>query len=202
MGMQLDPSGRVSSELAGVRVFFDDVAAPLLYAQAQQINAQVPWELAGQSTTRIRVEYNGVSMASQGVSVAQSVPAFFRAKYDSPQGAILNEDGTLNSADNPAKRGSVVAIFGTGGGVTNPASVTGGFTPLAPLVFLALPVSVTVGISKAEVVFQGAAPTIMSGMMQINFRVPEFITSGPQSVGVKVGDVASDPQAVVTIAIQ
>jgi uncharacterized protein (TIGR03437 family) len=208
VGMQLDPSGRVSSELAGVRVFFDDVAVPLLYAQAQQINAQVPWEVAGQSSTQVRVEYNGVFMASTHVPVAPAVPGLFRAKYDSHQGAILNEDGTLNSADNPAKRGSVVAIFGTGGGVTNPASVTGGFTPLAPLTFLTLPVTVTVGIgnslvsAKADVVFQGAAPTLLSGIMQINFRIPEFASLGSQNVSVKIGDTVSDPQALVTIAIQ
>jgi uncharacterized protein (TIGR03437 family) len=203
VGMQLDSSGNVSNQLAGVRVLFDDIPAPLLYAQAQQINAQVPWEVAGQSNTQIRVEYNGVSMASMRVPVAQSAPAFFRANYYSQQGAILNEDGTVNSASNPARRGSVVAIFGTGGGVTDPSSVTGGFTPLAPLAFLTLPVSVTVGISKAEVVFKGAAPTLVSGVMQINFRIPDFASPGAaQSVSVKIGDTASDPQALVTIAIQ
>jgi len=202
-GMQLDSSGKVSSQLAGVRVFFDNIAAPLLYVQAQQINAQVPWEVASQSSVQVRVEYNGVSMASMRVPVAQSVPALFRARYDSLQGAILNEDGTLNSASNPARRGSVVAIFGTGGGATNPASVTGAFAPLAPLAFLTLPVSVKVGLSNAEVVFQGAAPTLVSGIMQINFRIPDVAATGPaQSVSVKIGDAASDPQALVTIAIQ
>jgi uncharacterized protein (TIGR03437 family) len=205
VGMQLDSSGKVSNQLAGVRVFFDDIAAPLLYAQAQQINAQVPWEVVSQSTTQVRVEYNGVFMGSMRVPVVQSVPAIFRAKYNSQQGAILNEDATLNSATNPARRGSVVAMFGTGGGVTNPGSVTGGFTPLAPLAFLTLPVSVTIGIanSNAEVVYKGAAPTLVSGIMQINFRIPDFISPGPaQSVSVKIGDTASNPQALVTIAIQ
>jgi len=35
----------------------------------------------------------------------------------------LNEDGTVNSPRNPAKRGSRVVLFGTGGGATVPPSV-------------------------------------------------------------------------------
>jgi hypothetical protein len=42
---QTGPDGRATTELANVRVFFDDTPAPLLYAQANQINAVVPWEM-------------------------------------------------------------------------------------------------------------------------------------------------------------
>ena len=40
---QIGPDGKVSTELAGVQVFFDNNPAPLLYVQSQQINAIVPW---------------------------------------------------------------------------------------------------------------------------------------------------------------
>jgi uncharacterized protein (TIGR03437 family) len=130
VGAQLDSDGHFTTSLAGTRVFFDGIAAPLLYAQSQQINVQVPWELSGAATTRVHVESNGASTEIITVPLAPSRPAFFYGDYVTHQGAILNANGTLNSVSNPAVRGSAVAIFGTGGGPTNPASVTGASTPI------------------------------------------------------------------------
>ena len=53
------PDGSAPRELAGVRVLFNDLPAPLLYVQSQQINTIVPFELAGRATTKLRIEYNG-----------------------------------------------------------------------------------------------------------------------------------------------
>ena len=128
--LQFDSSEKIATTLAGVRVFFDEFRAPILYAQSEQINAQVPWELAGKTTAEMHVEYNGVSTRTGVVTLAPSAPALFPAQYGAPQGAILNQDGTRNSPANPAPAGSVVSIYGTGGGVTNPASVTGGIAPI------------------------------------------------------------------------
>ena len=72
--LKLDSSGKIATELSGVRVFFNDIAAPLLYAQSLQINAQVPWELAGKSTAQVHVEYNGVSTRT-GIVQAAAVRA-------------------------------------------------------------------------------------------------------------------------------
>ena len=48
--MKFDSTGTVSTQLAGVGVFFDEIQAPILYAQSEQINEQVPWELADQNS--------------------------------------------------------------------------------------------------------------------------------------------------------
>ena len=40
-------------------------------------------------------------------------------------GGHWNQDGTINSPDHPAPRGSRVAIYGTGDGQTLPAGVDG-----------------------------------------------------------------------------
>jgi uncharacterized protein (TIGR03437 family) len=50
----------VANSLAGVQVFFDGVPAPLLYASAEQVNAVVPYAVAGQSVTVLQLEYLGV----------------------------------------------------------------------------------------------------------------------------------------------
>jgi uncharacterized protein (TIGR03437 family) len=43
--------------LEGVHVLFDGVPAPITYARADQVNAVVPYGVAGQSTTKLQVEY-------------------------------------------------------------------------------------------------------------------------------------------------
>ena len=51
----VDPAGTVATSLGGVRVSFDATPAPLLYAAAGQVNAVVPFEIAGKSTTVMQV---------------------------------------------------------------------------------------------------------------------------------------------------
>jgi uncharacterized protein (TIGR03437 family) len=200
----LDSAGLFTTSLAGTRVFFDGIAAPLLYAQSQQVNVQVPWELSATTATQVHVEFDGASTETIAVPVTSAAPAFFHADFVTFQGAILNADGTLNSINNPAQRGSVVAIFGTGGGPTNPPGVTGASTPIGPLSLLTLPVSVTIdGKFDAEVPYAGAAPTLSSGIFQINFRIPDAVVpNSAHTVEVKIGGAASDPKAVVTIVVQ
>jgi uncharacterized protein (TIGR03437 family) len=205
VGAQFDSSGKFTTILAGTRVFFDGIPAPLLYVQSQQINAQVPWELNGATSTQVHVESNGASTTPVTVSLAPSHPAFFFGDYVTHQGAILNADGSPNSINNPAARGSEVAIFGTGGGLTNPMGVTGASTLIGPLSFLTLSVSVTIdGKLDAPVLYSGAAPGLSSGIFQINFRLPDTVAAGSlnHTVEVKIGNATSDPQGVVSIAVQ
>lgn len=146
---KIGPDGKVSNELAGVQVFFDDIPAPLLYVQAQQINAVVPWEIVGLNTAvnnsiQVHVKYNGTSSNVSSIPISLAAPGIFLTDYSTGQAAVLNADGTPNSPSHPAKRGSVVAFFGTGGGNTNPAAVTGGFWPTSPLAYLMQPVTVQI----------------------------------------------------------
>lgn len=109
---------------AGTQVTFGGIAAPVFSAQSQQVTAQVPWEIAGQTSTEVVVSYNGSPAAAAiPVVVRPSAPGIY---------AIANSDWTLNSPSNPAKAGSVITIFGTGGGLSNPPGITGGFWPIAP----------------------------------------------------------------------
>jgi uncharacterized protein (TIGR03437 family) len=200
--MQFDSSGKVTTQLDGVRVFFNQIEAPILYAQSEQINAQVPWELANQNSAQVHVEYNGVSTRTGVVTLLPSTPALFPAQYGAPQGAIINQDGTHNSAANPAPAGSIVSVFGTGGGATNPASVTGGFAPLKPLATLVLPTTVTIdGVLNADVKYAGVAPTLISGLFQINFQVPPSLGAlATHRVDVQIGNGSTAGQISVTLA--
>jgi uncharacterized protein (TIGR03437 family) len=198
---QLDSTGSLGTSLGGVRVFFDDIPAPLLYVQSQQINAQAPWELAGKTTTNVHVEFQGALTPTRQIQVAAASPAFFRS-YTSSQGAILNEDGTPNSVSNPAKPGSAVAIFGTGGGPFSPALRTGGLAPLTPLSHLTAEVAVLLDFAPAEVLYSGSAPTLSDGVFQINFRVPQVQpVLGPQVINATFDTASTDVNNSVTIAV-
>jgi len=200
--IQFDSSKKIATTLAGVRVFFDEFPAPILYAQSQQINVQVPWELAGKNTAQMHVEYNGVSTRTGVVTLLPSAPGLFPAKYGSPQGAILNQDGSPNSAANPAAAGSVVSLFGTGGGTTSPASVTGGLAPITPNTTLEQQTTVildnTLSITPE---YAGVAPTLTSGLFQINFRIPQSVAPlATHRVDVKIGNGSTQGMISVTVA--
>jgi uncharacterized protein (TIGR03437 family) len=165
--------GRATTKLASVQVFFDDISAPILYAQSTQINTIVPWEIVDRSSTQIHVEYNGIATNSVAISVVPAVPSIFFEDLGSGLAAALNEDGSLNAPSNPAKRGTVVSLFGTGGGVMSPAGVTGGFWPANPLSRIALSVEIQICGGRAPVLYAGSAPGLISGVFQINFRVPD-----------------------------
>jgi hypothetical protein len=107
----------LATTLAGTRIWFDDVPAPLLYVSDQQSSTIVPYAVAGRASVDVQVEYLGVRSDPVTVPVLASRPGIFSVDASGQgQGAILNEDGTLNSSSNPARRGSVITIFGTGGG--------------------------------------------------------------------------------------
>ena len=161
-------------QLAGVQVFFDGQAAPLLYVQSRQINVQAPFELSGKTSTTIQVQYGGFLIGSITVPVNYAAPGIFRV---SPgiltQAVAVNQDGTVNNASNPAAPGSIVSIWGTGFGSLVPPCATGGVNPYAA-VNLGATVSLSVCNYGPSVTasYAGSAPGMACGVEQINFAVP------------------------------
>jgi uncharacterized protein (TIGR03437 family) len=159
--------GFFPTSLAGARVTFDGVPAPVISAQSDEIVAVVPYEIAGRASVQLRTEYGG---SAQTVTLETSLasPGLFRSS--SGDALVLNQDGALNTSATPAVRGSIITAWATGEGLTDPA-VTGKVSA-DPLAKPALPVSVAVGSSPAEILYAGAAPGFI-GLMQITLRVPE-----------------------------
>lgn len=120
-----------------------------------QINVFVPYGLAGGTSTQITVDVDTV--LSQPVTVPVASSAFGLSTADgsgSGQGAILNQDGSYNSASNPAAPGSVVTLFGTGEGVTTPALPDGALEISTPYSTTGAPVTVAFGGQTAQVPMQ------------------------------------------------
>jgi uncharacterized protein (TIGR03437 family) len=68
-------------------------------------------------------------------------------------------------------------LFGTGGGQTNPAGRDGRLA-VAPFGTFPAPISVEIDGKTAEVLYQGAAPSLIEGVFQLNVRIPLDARSG------------------------
>ncbi len=187
-----------NASLGGTQVLFNGRLAPLFYASATQLNLQVPYSLGDGSTCEVQVLVNGLVKSRATVDVAAASPGIFTVAAGSGQVAALNEDGSVNSADRPAARGSVLVLFATGGGKTNP-SWTEGVPAGVPLPAPVLPVSVRIGDYSADVLYAGAAPGF-AGLMQVNARIPGgFLPPGVLPVSVQVGAYVSPAGPTIVV---
>jgi uncharacterized protein (TIGR03437 family) len=172
------------TQAANVQVTFDGIPAPLLWVQAAQINVVAPWRLTPGQTTQVCVAYNGGQTNCLSWPVVQAAPAVFTV--DGVYAAALNQDGSINTADNPAAPGSIVSIFATGLGAISPAQADGSLVGL-PLPNNVLPVGVEAqwatgvpfhpGITAFDVTYAGPAPFLVAGVSQINFKIVQYPTN-------------------------
>jgi uncharacterized protein (TIGR03437 family) len=180
----------VTTNLGGTQVFFGSTPAAILYASATQINAIVPWEVAGTSTVNVQVHSTIGSSASLNVQVADAAPGIFTLNSSGIGPAVaFNPDGSLNGPANPVSAGSYLAIYFTGGGVTYPPGVDDSVPASAQN--LTQSVTATVGGVAAVVLYAGAAPGAVNGVNQLNIQlaagtpvgnaVPLVLTVGGQT---------------------
>ncbi len=202
---QLNASGMFPTNLGGVEVLFDGVPAPLSYAQAGQVNAVVPFEVATEQQTVIQYQYNpgcGAVVSNQAtMPVVAAVPAIFALNASgSGPGAILNQDSSVNGASNPEAAGRVIQIFGTGGGAVVGGAEDGALAPPVIGSLVTQPVTATIGGVTAQVDYAGPAPGLVNGAIQVNLTIPPGLTPGPHPVVIAVGTAQS--QAGITVAVK
>ena len=116
--LTLDSNGLVETTLGATQVFINGNPAPLIYAGAGQVNAVVPYEVASSTTANVVVVYQGNASTPFPIGIAATRPGIFtRSGSGTGQGAILNQDQSINGPSSPADRGSWVAIYATGEGI-------------------------------------------------------------------------------------
>ncbi|HEU0124017.1 MAG TPA: hypothetical protein VFQ91_26025 [Bryobacteraceae bacterium] len=154
------------STLGEVEVFIDGEAAPLLYVSSGQINLQVPALTSGRTKVYLEIFYRGSLRSKSQVAVTAAAPGVFAQ--------IVNENGSLNSATNPAARGSIVVIFATGAGTLGADTY-----------------AVKIGGMAAELLWAGPMPGV-PGITQINLRLPSgFFAPGGHAVSLRTGQTDS-----------
>ncbi len=188
--------------LEGTRVLFDDTPGPMVYTSATQVSAIVPYAVAGKTSVKVAVEYSGVKSSTVEMAVAGTAPAIFTISGSgSGQGAILNQDYSVNSTASPARRGQVIQIFATGEGVTNPVVTDGLLVPATSLAHPIAAVSVKIGDLDAPVEYAGSAPGLVAGLLQVNAKIPSNARTGDAvPLTLTIGDAQS--QSGVTVVVR
>ena len=189
----------VPTTLDGVQVLVSGYAAPILYVSATQINAVVPYEIAGLLNPTVLVQFLGQSSNLYTVNAAATAPGIFTANGSGTgPGAIFNSDNSSNVA-NAAARGTVVQIYLTGEGQTSPAGVDGEVTA-APYPAPLLPIAINVGGAPANYEFAGEAPGLVAGTLQLNVMIPPTLTvTGNVPLVVTIGSASTQGGVTVNI---
>lgn len=193
-GVAITPmNGSFPVQSQGIGIVANQTPAPLLYVSEQQINFQLPYEIAGSPQTSVTLTYSDVNgnsvSASTMFQVAASNPVAFLSKpanltfpmaINSP--VVLNSDGTVNSPGNPAAANSVVTIFLDGLGLVSPLPVTGKVNPVSPT-----PLNVTLAVTPRcdgsecfpapTFISASPLPGSISGVTQVQLRAPASAAS-------------------------
>ncbi len=160
-------TGITAAQIGNTVVAFGSNPARILSADSTGILVVAPSAIAGSGSVTIEIIYQDNVIASIPVAVADAAPALFADS--SGQAAANNQDGSLNSQSNPAARGSIVSLYGTGLGISDD------------------PVSVTFANFTAQVLYAGPSAEY-PGLFQINVQVPSgYLPTGDLAVVVTVG---------------
>ena len=206
-GAFADPTtGKLATTIGGVQVLFNGIPAPMIYASSTQVSAVVPYEIAPVPNPSVWIQYAGQTSNVYPLTTAATAPGLFTQNASGGgAGAILNQDNSLNGPGNAAAKGSIVQMFLTGEGRTNPPSVTGAITTAslpppqvtpAPL----LAIQARINGQPALYTYAGEAPGQVAGVMQLNVQIPANAPSGNLSITVSIGGNIS--QNGVTVSVQ
>ncbi len=194
----LSSGGFMEKSVQATRVLFDGVASPVIYTSATAVAAIVPYSVQGKGTTTINLEYDGILSPPISATVADAGPGIFTSDATGTGPAASISGGGLNSASNPVARGDAIALYLTGDGLETPLPKDGVLVngPYPATVAL---VSVIIGGKPARVVYSGAAPSSVAGLMQLNAVVAADADTGKVPVTVTIGGVTSQPNVFVFV---
>ncbi len=213
-GTDLAPSTAVASsvplpiELNGVQVDVYDGTikrrAAVLFVSANQVNAQIPFDLS-HSTIQVSVRRSGDSSNRVSVNLGRNSPAFYTWSGDGKghAAAIHAADWKIVNRESPADPGEWVILYATGlGPVTHPPSVGlpgGDGGSLGPVNWVKDEVRVTVGGVAAPQAAAVLAPGFV-GLYQINVQLPPSLPAGDLPLTVTSGGKTSGPGVVIALS--
>jgi uncharacterized protein (TIGR03437 family) len=148
---------------------------PLLFVSSQQINAQLPFNVAGSATLTIHTP-GGISN-NYLFTVQTAAPSVFLSGTAGPETGLATvvraDNNQLITPTNPIHPGDTLVIYLTGMGATLPAVTAGLPAPSNPLASAAIAPTVTLGGQNLNVLYAGLVPGEV-GVYQINATVPSL----------------------------
>lgn len=195
-GINLASGLPLATQLLNTSVKIDNTLSAPIFAVdnvngQQQINFQVPWELAGKPSAVLQVVNDGALSPTVTVPVLASQPGVFAYNVGGETfGVVLHANFQLADTGHPVSPGEVVLIFCTNLGAVSPAIADGAAGSGQQKTVAAT--TVTIGGAAAPVSFSGLAAGFV-GLYQVNAQVPAGLAAKNQPVIVKVGSASSVP---------
>ncbi|MBS1824095.1 MAG: hypothetical protein JST93_02125 [Acidobacteria bacterium] len=203
LGQDFSASTQTSDGDAGmapVSALFDEIPAQLLSVQPQQLNAMVPYSIAGRSGVRLEIEVGGRRSNPLALAVMKTAPGVFTVDSSGMgQAAALNDDGTANSSSNPARRESTIAFYAAGLGETDPPAMEAAPGETTPQV--KEPITALIGGITAAIVDARIAPGPVLGLYLVSAQIPAEVNAG-SALPLLLTAAGAASQPGVTIAIQ
>jgi uncharacterized protein (TIGR03437 family) len=192
-GINLTSGLPLVTTFLNVSVMVNDKAVPLFAVDdvngQEQINFQVPWEVASGPIANIAVMNNGTTSATISVPVLAAQPGIINYNTAGGNfGVILHSNFQLADSAHPAVPGETVLIYCTGLGAVSSPPADGAAANGQSTVVMA---KVTMGGVNATVSFSGLAPGFV-GLYQVNAKVPAGLASGNHPVVINVGGSSSN----------
>lgn len=193
--------------LGDIQVTFNGSPVPLYYVSPNQINFMVPMSAPTSNTANLEViqASTGRLYASAQVPMNVASPGLLPQVYTGTLRAavVANQDYSLNTPTNPAKRGSVITIYATGQGYVPNAPSDGSLpnglvtTPVLPRIIIGGQFTDEVTLQPGDpkdgnfILFSGLSPSY-PGIWQINVQIPMAVAPGAQvPIAVVMNGIAS-----------
>jgi uncharacterized protein (TIGR03437 family) len=200
-------------ELGCVAVKIDGRRAPLLYVSSEQLNVQAPATTnLGDVAVRIIVNAdrpNQLMSDVVNVRMQSASPAFFTFNGRSVAARVAGSaqviaDPAVVPGARPARPGELIELYATGLGPTQQSIAPGAVTP-AEAVSTSQKATVmfnNVRLADADVLYSGLAPGNISGLYQVNIRIPASTGNGDVPIQVAVGSEISVPGPTIPVRAQ
>jgi uncharacterized protein (TIGR03437 family) len=170
--------------------------APILFLDDGQINFQMPFETEGRAAVRVVVVVGGARSQPVTVQLTPSAPGVFT--MGNGWGAVLNADGSVNTATNAHPRLAPMTVYLTGQGRVAPDWANGRAAGVSPLVFSPARARAFIAGQEAKVTFLALAPG-MVGVAQMILEPNYFTQTGDQPLVLELNGHQSQP---VTVSIR
>jgi uncharacterized protein (TIGR03437 family) len=174
---EVAPEGVLPQTMGGLTVAVAGRLLPLFFVSPGQINAQLPDDLATGDYV-LTVSPAGAPQVHASFTVVRNAPGLFPVPVDGQTIAnalVMHEDGSVVTADAPAKPGELLTLYGTGFGPAERTRPEGFPIPQSPSYSLVDAVTVQAGelAIPAERAFAAVG---RCGVDAVQFRLPGSVT--------------------------
>lgn len=201
----------LSVSIAGVKVTFNGVAAPVRIVSPTLISVQVPWETTADADGKaaVVVSQNGVSSSPKTVALAQYSPGIYALENlgRSNLALAVNSDGSLAQPagiipglnSHPAQTGDTLMVLATGLGPVDSPITTGAASADAVRNTLTLPQITVAGVGAP--VTSATLSASFVGAYQVQMTVPSGAgTSDAAPLQLLIGGATSPATTTIAVA--